>query len=64
MVIVRCPAAKTGKSVSETSVQFYSGLSIHLMRANARAVLARVSVDGDGHAGQVDRSRSLLAATA
>ena len=63
-VIVRCSAAKTGKSVSETSVQFYSGLSIHLMRANARAVLARVSVDGDGHAGQVDRSRSLLAATA
>ena len=57
-------AARTGESVSDISRILYSGLSITLMRANARSLLARVPADDGCAVKSVDRAKTLLAASA
>ena len=56
-------AARTGESVSDISRILYSGLSITLMRANARSLLARVPAGNGWAVKSLDRSRTLLAAS-
>ena len=41
--LLHAHASLTGKSVSQASLEFYSSLSIIIMRANVRSLLARVS---------------------
>ena len=55
--------SRTCKSVSQATLEFYSSLSIHLMRANARALLARVAVPG-AELGCGCRARGVLVASA
>ena len=58
-------AACSGQSVSMATSQLYQGLSIKLMRANTRALLARVAVGEESTAGgPCERAQGLLEATA
>ena len=61
-VIARAGAARNGKTVSDMTSQLYSGLSIKLMRANARSLLARVSSEVDSGRPE-GRARTMLEAT-
>ena len=65
-VLARARAARSGQSVSMATSQLYQGLSVKLMRANARAaVLARVAVVEEATAdGPRERAQGLLEATA
>ena len=64
-VLARARAARSGQSVSMATSQLYQGLSIKLMRANARALLARVAAGEEATAGGPrERAQGLLEATA
>lgn len=61
-VIAGAKAARTGLDISITTSQLYEGLSIKIMRANARALLARVAQDEIG-SGAHKRAHAALMAT-
>ena len=61
--LIHARAALSGESVSNVTTSFYSGLSITLMRANARALLARIPQEAGVHADLVGRAATLLQAT-
>ena len=57
-------AARTGMSVSQVTVELYSGLSVILMRANARSLLARTVAPEASIDIAIQGARTELAATA
>ena len=56
-------ASRTGHSVSQATMDLYSGLSIILWRANARALLARVALPDGTSNSMSRRARTQLAAS-
>ena len=64
-VIARASALRTGLPVGVATSRLYEGLSTRIMRANARALLARITrVVGCTHSHSGSRARRLLRATA
>ncbi|CAK0882556.1 unnamed protein product [Prorocentrum cordatum] len=60
--LIHARAARSGATVSNVTTSFYSGLSITLTRANARALLARIPQEAGVHADRVSRAATLLQA--
>ena len=60
--LIHARAARSGETVSSVTTSLYTGLSIILMRANARALLARVPQEAGVHADRVSRAATLLQA--
>ncbi|CAK0861048.1 unnamed protein product [Prorocentrum cordatum] len=60
--LIHARAARSGETVSNVTTYLYSGLSITLMRANARALLARIPQEAGVHADHVGRAATLLQA--
>ena len=62
--MVQCNVALTGTSASIVASRLYSGLSIKIMRANARSLLARIVDGSHGGPSVVDGARTVLEMTA
>ena len=64
--LIHANAGRTGRSISQITVELYSSLSIIIMRANARALLARIGVPEEAVSMErpAQRARTALTATA
>ena len=60
--LIHARAARSGETVSSVTTSLYTGLSIILMRANARALLARVPQEAGVHVDRLSRAATLLQA--